>query len=251
VIVKNQKDMNGILRIGQLCGMTLQHMLQHVQPGITTRQLDQIGANFLRKHNALSAPIKAYKFPGWTCISVNEEAAHGIPGGRVIKAGDIVNIDVSAVLEGYWGDTGASMMVPPVQKHHKRLMERTIDALYAGIRAAKAGVRVYEISRAIESVAKQEHYAIIRDLSGHGVGRHIHEDPNVPNFFKRDANETLREGMVITIEPFFNLGRGKIKESGDGWTLYTPDKSITAQFEHTVVINGDKPILATKVKGSH
>lgn len=251
MIVKNQKDMNGILRIGQLCGMTLQHMLQHVQPGITTRQLDQIGANFLRKHNALSAPIKAYKFPGWTCISVNEEAAHGIPGGRVIKAGDIVNIDVSAVLEGYWGDTGASMMVPPVQKHHKRLMERTIDALYAGIRAAKAGVRVYEISRAIESVAKQEHYAIIRDLSGHGVGRHIHEDPNVPNFFKRDANETLREGMVITIEPFFNLGRGKIKESGDGWTLYTPDKSITAQFEHTVVINGDKPILATKVKGSH
>jgi methionyl aminopeptidase len=251
VIVKNQKDMNGILRIGQLCGMTLQHMLQHVEVGMTTRQLDQIGANFLRKHNALSAPIKAYKFPGWTCISVNEEVAHGIPGGRVIKAGDVVNIDVSAVLEGYWADTGASMMVPPAQKNHKRLMERTIDALYAGIRAAKAGERVYEISRAIENVAKQERYAIIRDLSGHGVGRHIHEDPNIPNFFKRDANETLREGMVITIEPFFNLGRGKIKESGDGWTLYTPDKSITAQFEHTVVINGDKPILATKVKGSH
>jgi methionyl aminopeptidase len=251
VIVKNQKDIDGILRIGQICGLTLQHMLKHVEPGITTRQLDQIGAKFLQKYNANSAPIKAYQFPGWTCISVNEEAAHGVPGNRVIKAGDVVNIDVSAVLEGYWADTGATLLVPPTRKNHTRLCERTVDALYAGIHAAKAGAKVYDISRAIENIAKQERYSIIHQLNGHGVGQHIHEEPTIPNFFKRDANEILEDGLVLTIEPFFNLGRGVIKEGRDGWTLYTPDRSTTAQYEHTVIVQGDKPLLATKVDGGH
>jgi methionyl aminopeptidase len=251
VIVKNHKDLNGLLRIGQICGHALQHMLSHVQPGITTRELDHIGAAFLKQHSAQSAPIKTYDYPGWTCISINEEVAHGIPGNRVIKAGDIVNIDVSATLEGFWADTGASMLVPPIRSHHKKLMERTIDALYAGIRKATTGNRVADISRAIESIARQERYSIIRELTGHGVGLALHEEPTVPNFFRRDMNELLVEGWVFTVEPFFNLGRGKIKQAKDGWTLYTVDRSVTAQFEHTIVVQGKEPILVTKVEGGH
>jgi methionyl aminopeptidase len=250
-MIETQQDLEGIKRIGQLCGLTLQHMLKHVEAGITTAELDRIGAEFLRKHNAASAPITAYQFPGWTCISVNEEAAHGIPSARVIKAGDVVNIDVSAVLEGYWADTGASILVAPMNTTHKRLLENTKEALYKGIAQAKVGARVYEISRAIEGVAKRERYSILRELSGHGVGRHIHEEPTVPNYFARQYDDVLKEGMVLTIEPFFNLGRGRIKTAKDGWTLYTTDRSITAQFEHTVVVQGDTPLAVTKVDGGH
>jgi methionyl aminopeptidase len=240
-----------MMRIGQICGLTLQHMLAHVEPGITTKELDRIGAEFLKKQGAVSAPITAYKYPGWTCISINDEAAHGIPGKRVIKAGDIVNIDVSAVLEGYWGDTGASTIVPPENPAYVRLCNFTIEALYAGIKAARANQPVYEIGRAVQTIAKKGGFRIIRDLGGHGVGRHIHEEPSVPNFLNRSAKMPLHEGLVITIEPFLNLGRGRIVTDRDGWTLRTPDKSISAQFEHTVVIAGDNPILVTKVENGH
>ncbi len=251
MIIESQKDLDGIQRIGQICGLTLQHMVRHVREGITTRELDQIGAKFLKEHDALSAPITAYEFPGTTCISINEEAAHGIPSNRVIKGGDVVNIDVSAILEGYWADTGASMLVPPHNPKHKRLLENTAEALYDGIYQAKQGARVFEISRAIEGVAKRERYSILKELNGHGVGRHIHEEPTIPNYFTRRYDDVLKEGMVVTIEPFFNLGRGRIKTAKDGWTLYTTDRTVSAQFEHTVIINGDKPILVTKVDGGH
>lgn len=249
--IETQGDLEGIQRIGQICGLTLQHMLKHVEPNITTAELDRIGAEFLQRHNAKSAPITAYNFPGWTCISVNEETAHGIPSSRIIRAGDVVNIDVSAVCEGYWADTGASMLVPPLNTKHKRLLDHTKEALYAGIQQAKAGARVYEISRAIEGVARRERYNIIKELHGHGVGKHIHEDPTIPNYFARQYDDLLVEGLVITIEPFFNLGRGRIKTAKDNWTLYTADRTISAQFEHTVIVNGDSPLLVTKVEGSH
>jgi methionyl aminopeptidase len=251
MIVRNQKELDALRRIGEICGEALKHMMAHVEPGISTLELDQIGAAFLKQHNAASAPITAYKYPGWTCISLNDEAAHGIPSKRLIKAGDVVNIDVSAVLEGYWADTGASMLVPPINKRYEKLLADTHSALYAGIKAARAKQPVYEIGRAVEALANKGNYRIIRQLSGHGVGRHIHEEPNVPNFFTRKANDMLVDGLVITIEPFFNLGRGLIVTDRDKWTLRTPDRSISAQFEHTVVIMGDEPILITKVEGGH
>lgn len=251
MIVRNQKDLDGLKRIGQICGYTLQTMLKCVEPGISTRELDAVGAAFLMQHGAASAPIVTYKYPGWTCISINEVVAHGIPGDRKIQAGDVVNIDVSATLEGFWADTGASMLVPPVKSVHTRLLERTKDALYAGIRQAITGKHVYDISRAIETVARQERYSVIKELNGHGVGRALHEDPTIPNMFRRDANELLTPGLVFTIEPFFNLGRGRIKEAKDGWTLYTVDRSITAQFEHTVVVLDDEALAVTRVPGGH
>jgi methionyl aminopeptidase len=246
VIVRNQKELDGLLRIGQICGQTLLHMAKHVEPGITTRALDEIGAAFLQKHNARSAPITAYKYPGWTCISINDEVAHGIPGDRVVQEGDIINIDVSAVLENYWGDTGATLLVPPVQPAHQQLADQTVRALQAGIQAAKADMPIYEIGRAVENVAKKGGYNLIRELTGHGVGRNIHESPNVFNYFTRKLRDPLVEGLVITIEPFLTRGKGRIYTAKDNWTLRTIDKVVAAQYEHTVVIAGDSPILVTK-----
>lgn len=247
MVVRNNKDLEGLLRIGQICGQALQHMLAHVQPGLTTRELDQIGADFLKKHNAQSAPITAYKFPGWTCISVNEEIAHGIPGDRKIMAGDIVNVDVSALLEGYWGDTGATMLVPPIKAENQRMCDYALEALWAGIRAARVNQPVYEIGRAIENVAKRGNYSIIRDLGGHGVGRGIHESPTVHNYYTRKDRQPLIEGLVITIEPFLNRGKGRIETAKDKWTIRTIDRTFSAQYEHTVIITGDEPIAVTKV----
>ncbi|MGJ3241127.1 MAG: type I methionyl aminopeptidase [Anaerolineae bacterium] len=251
MIVQGDKDVQGLKRIGEICGETLKHMLAHVEPGITTAELDTVGANFLKKHGAVSAPITAYQYPGWTCISLNDQAAHGIPGARVVKAGDMINIDVSAVLEGYWGDTGASMLVGDGKAQHRKLLKDTREALYAGIAAVHAGQPINAIGRAIEQIAKREKYRILRQLSGHGVGRHIHESPNIPNYYISRMKQPLVDGMVFTIEPFFNLGRGVIIEDQDGWTLRTPDKSISAQFEHTIIVNGDDPILITQVEGGH
>lgn len=251
MIIKGDKDLQGLKRIGEICGETLKYMLARAEPGMTTLELDRIGAAFLKKHGAVSAPIKAYKYPGWTCISLNEQAAHGIPGQRVIQEGDVLNVDVSAVLEDYWGDTGASKIVGEGKKKHHQLLADTHKALYAGINAANVNAPINAIGRAIEKLAKKGRYRILKQLSGHGVGRHIHEAPNIPNVYVKKVNQPLTDGLVFTIEPFFNLGRGFIVEDKDGWTLRTPDKSISAQFEHTIIVNGDDPILITKVDGGH
>jgi len=249
--VKNDKDLRGLMRIGQICGQALQYMLSRAEPGMTTRQLDELGRAFLEKHNARSAPITAYQFPGWTCISLNDEVAHGIPDDRVIQAGDMLNVDVSAVLEGYWGDTGASMPLPPVRGEYDQLCAVTRTALKQGIAAARANQPISDVGKAVEAVARKNGYRIIRELSGHGVGRGIHEEPTVPNFYTRRARKTFREGEVVTIEPFLAIGRGKVKTEADGWTLRTTDGGIAAQFEHTVVITDGQPILVTQVDGGH
>jgi methionyl aminopeptidase len=243
--IDNDKDLQHLLRIGKICGMALQHMLDHVEAGMTTKQLDAIGAAFLKQHGARSAPILAYKFPGYTCISLNDEAAHGIPGERRIKPGDLVNVDVSAELEGFWADCGASMIVPPVKPEYERLCSFARRALDAGIHAAKEGKPINAIGKAVENVARKGGYTIIDGLGGHGVGRHIHEKPSVPNVYVKSLREPLTAGLVFTIEPFLNTGRGQIATAKDGWTLKTIDGSVSAQYEHTLVIHGDTPIIVT------
>jgi methionyl aminopeptidase len=243
--IDNATDLENLLRIGRICALTLQHMLDHVEPGMTTAQLDAIGAQFLKQHNARSAPILAYRFPGHTCISLNDEAAHGIPGDRVIRAGDMINVDVSAELEGYWADTGASMPVPPVQPEYRRLCEFTKRARDRGISAARAGRPIHMIGKAVERVARQGGYTIIQSLTGHGVGRHIHEKPSVFNFYQKRDREPLPEGLVITIEPFLTAGDGRLYTDPNKWTYRSMDGSVAAQFEHTVVITKEQPILVT------
>jgi methionyl aminopeptidase len=245
--VENDNDLQGLMAIGRICGLAMHHMAKHVEPGMTTGELDAIGAKFLEEHGAESAPIKAYNFPGHTCISVNDEAAHGIPGDKVIQAGDLVNIDVSAVKDDYWADTGMSMSVPPFSPKKERLLKCTRQALDIAISNARAGNRVYEIGRAVEKFAHKQGYNVLHELGGHGVGRHIHESPTVPNHYNRRARETLQEGMVVTLEPFLTMGSQRVTKMRDGWTLKTHDGSLVAQYEHTIVITDGKPILVTAV----
>lgn len=243
--IESENELRGLMRIGQICAMTLEHMLAHVEPGMTTAQLDAIGAAFLKRHGARSAPILAYRFPGHTCISLNDEAAHGIPGQRVIQPGDVINIDVSAELEGFWADTGASALVPPGRPEHARLLEATRTARDRAIDAARAGRPLNAIGRVVEKVAREAGYNIIMELTGHGVGRNIHEPPTVPNIYVKGARQKLVSGLVLTIEPFLTPGVGHVYTARDGWTLRTRDGAIPAQYEHTVVIDGDRPIIVT------
>jgi methionyl aminopeptidase len=246
--VENEQDLLGLMRIGRVVGETLKHMQAAVRPGMTTGELDAIGAAFLKQHGAQSAPIITYKYPAHTCISINDEAAHGIPGSRVIQPGDLVNIDVSAELDGYFADTGASMQVPPHTPDKQRLLTATQEALQAAINAVRAGQPINVIGRAVEAVARKYGYSIIRELGGHGVGKKLHEAPHsVPHHFVRRANLKLKDGQVLTLEPFLTTGAIHVNTLPDGWTLRTTDGSLAAQFEHTVIITNDRPILVTAV----
>ncbi|HVU14248.1 MAG TPA: type I methionyl aminopeptidase [Phototrophicaceae bacterium] len=245
--IESEKDITGLLRIGRIVGMAIQAMRDALEPGMTTADLDAVGERFLKQNGARSAPQLAYKFPGVTCISVNDEVAHGIPGQRVIQAGDIVNIDVSAELNGYIADSGFTVAVPPVAPETQRLLGCAQQALNSGLEVAKAGNHLNAIGRAVQNEAARCGYNVIRELSGHGVGRKIHESPSVPNYFTNRAKERLTEGLVITLEPFLTPGSGHIYTADDGWTIKTVDHQRFAQFEHTIIVTKDKPILVTAV----
>lgn len=246
--VRSKKDLEALRRIGRIVALALKEMEQHVRPGITTAELDAIGRAFLEAHGALSAPDHVYDFPGATCISVNNEAAHGIPGPRVIEAGDLVNIDVSASLDGYFADTGATIPVPPVSPEKARLCESTKRALDKAMAAARAGSPLFVIGKAIEEAAERAGYTIIENLAGHGVGRHLHEEPHfIRNTYDPNDKRRLTDGLVITIEPFFTTGARTAKEASDGWTLLTPPGTWVAQYEHTLVVRDGQPLVLTAV----
>lgn len=247
MIVENEKDLLGLMAIGRIVAQTMHHMASCIEIGMTTAELDAIGAEFLERHGARSAPVLTYKFPGITCISINEEVAHGIPGARKIQAGDMVNIDVSAELNGYFADTGGTFLVPPFSAEQQRLCDATKSALASAIDAVRAGQPLSVIGKACETEARKSGYKVIRELNGHGVGRGLHEPPrHVPHYFTNRAKERLVEGTVFTIEPFFNTGNARIVTGEDGWTLKTTDGSMTAQFEHTIIVTKDKPIIITR-----
>src|SRR6187402_1986911 len=230
--IDGQEDVDGLKRAGAAVAEARDTMAAHVAAGVSTRELDTIGREVLRRHGARSAPQLAYDFPGTTCISVNDELAHGIPSPRVLREGDLVNIDVSAELDGYWADSGASYPVGKVAPRLQALLSTTRAALSDAMREVRAGAPIRHIGRAVERRAKRAGFRVVRDLCGHGVGRHIHEPPNVSNTFEPRNRELLHEGLVITIEPFLTTGASRIIEDDDGWTLRTPDGSIGAQFEH-------------------
>ncbi|HYP41617.1 MAG TPA: type I methionyl aminopeptidase [Chloroflexia bacterium] len=246
--IESEEDVVGLKRCGRVVGLTLREMSRHVRPGITTGELDTIGQEFLRRHGARSAPQLAYNFPGATCISVNDEAAHGVPGNRVIQPGDLVNIDVSAELDGYVTDTGATIAVPPVSPTKQKLMDCTKAALNNAIAAARSGSSLSVIGQAVEAQARRCGFTIIQNLAGHGLGRHIHEQPNmVLNYYSGLEKRKLTEGLVLAIEPFLSTGADFVLEAKDGWTLKTPDGSLAAQYEHTVIITKGRPVVVTLV----
>jgi len=220
-------------------------MQAQVKAGMTTAELDDIGGRYLIKNGARSAPYLTYGFPGATCISLNNEAAHGIPGERVIRRGDLVNIDVSAELEGYFADASTTVLIPPVELLKQKLCDCTRTARRKAIASARAGQPLNIIGKTIEATARQCGYQVIRDLPGHGVGRRLHENPTVPGFYLRTANQRLTEGLVITVEPFLSTRASHVVESGNGWTLETADGSLAAQYEHTIVITRNHPLVIT------
>lgn len=243
--IDSDEDLKGLLRVGRIVGLTLKVMAGAIRPGMTTAELDAVGRREMERHGARSGPELVYQFPGATCISINEEAAHGIPGGRVIRRGDLVNIDVTAELDGYFADAALTVPVPPVVPDAQRLCDFTQAALAQGIAAARAGHPISDIGRAAEAAARQGGFRIIRELTGHGVGRHIHEEPTVPAFYHPAATQVLKDGLVITVEPFLTPRATRIVTGDDGWTLKSASGTLSAQFEHTIVVRGDRPLIVT------
>ncbi len=244
--IETQDDVVALQRIGRIVSLVLQRMLDAAEPGMTTRELDRIGERLLDEHGARSAPRLAYNFPGATCISLNEEAAHGIPGDRVIRAGDVLNVDVSAELGGYFADTGGTRVVPPSTPQKTRLCHATRTALAEAMKRARAGQPINGIGAAIERTAKAYGFKVIENLASHGVGRSLHEEPEqIPGYFDPADKRLLREGMVITIEPFLSTKSRIVNETGDGWTLAGVRGNLSAQYEHTMIITKGAPIVVT------
>jgi len=246
MIIQCEKDIEGLRKIGRIVAVVREEMIKAVAPGVTTKEIDQIGESVLREYGAKSAPIHQYSFPGTSCISLNDEAAHGIPSDRVIREGDMVNIDVSAELDGYFADTGATVGVPPVPEIKNKLIDCSQTSLYKALEVIKSGVRTNQIGRAIETQAKSQGFTVIKNLTGHGIGRRLHEEPqNILNFYYPHDRSILKEGLVLAVETFISTGSEFVAQQKDGWTLKTPDKSLVAQFEHTIIVTKDYPVILT------
>ena len=233
--------------IGAIVADTLRHMGSCLEPGITTRELDDLGRERLEREGARSAPELAYDFPGATCISVHPAVAHGIPGPQAIRAGDLVNIDVSAEKDGVFADTGASFIVPPAAPKATALCRGTRQALNKAVQAVRSGRPMNIIGRTVEAVARQRGLTIVRNLQSHGVGGALHEEPHhIPTYYDPADNRRIHEGMVFTIEPFLSTGAEWAEESDDGWTLSTAAHHLTAQYEHTLVATPSGAIVVTR-----
>lgn len=246
MIADSENDIKHLKAIGHICAMTLQKMMEHAKPGITTGELDNIGKEFLEKEGAQSAPMVMYKFPGATCISISPVIAHGIPGDHILREGQLINIDVSAELNGYMADTGASMVIAKHVPEFEKILEATKSALAKAVNVARAGQPLNLIGKTIQEEAKRNGYGVIYDLTGHGIGHQLHEEPTqVFNYYKSKERRILDEGLVLAIEPFLTTGKGHVIEEADGWSLRTTDRTIAAQFEHTIIVTKGEPIILT------
>lgn len=244
--VESQHDIDGILNTGRIVAHVRDAMLSAIEPGVTTAELDKLGCELLDRFGARSAPRVTYNFPGATCISINEEAAHGIPGTRVIKAGDVVNVDVSAELDGYFADTGGTIVVPPVTSVKARLCHATRLALKNALAEARADAPINRIGKAIQLTAKSHGFKVIRNLAGHGIGRSLHEAPeSIVGYFDPFDKRQLKLGQVIAIEPFLSTRSTQVTEADDGWTLVGHPANLSAQYEHTIIVTRGAPIVAT------
>ena len=243
--IRSQKEFEKLRVIGRIVRQALDKTAAAVQPGITTGELDEIGARVLALNGAESAPPKVYGFPGALCISINEEAIHGIPGARVVRPGDLVKLDLVAEKDGFYADAAVTIRAGEVSVTADALARCVKRAFYLALQSARAGNRVHEIGRVVERETRSSGFQVMRDLCGHGVGRTIHEPPSVPNYHEPRLRARLSEGLVITIEPIISAGNGEGVLGRDKWTIRTADRSLSAHYEHTVVITRHEPILLT------
>ncbi|OIK09143.1 type I methionyl aminopeptidase [Bacillus sp. MUM 13] len=246
MIAKTEEDFKGLKDIGKICGEIRDELVSRTKPGITTKELDEIAGDMFEKAGAQSAPKGEYDFPGYTCISINEEVAHGIPGERAIQEGDLVNIDVSGSKNGYFADTGISFVVGKGEMILQKLCDAAKEAFDAGLQKAKPGAKKSALGKAAHKVAKQHGLTVIKNLTGHGIGRSIHEAPDhVFNYFTPWDDEILKEGMVIAFEPFISTREEEVFQSEDDDWTYLTDDSFVAQYEHTIILTKEGPIITT------
>jgi methionyl aminopeptidase len=243
--INGPEELAGMRAAGAVVCLMLSAMKSAVRPGITTAELDEVGAEVMRQHGARSAPTLVYGFPGVNCISVNEEAVHGIPGKRALREGDLVKLDVTVEKNGFMADAAVTVPVDGVSEKRRQLAECAERAFAKAMLVARAGFRVSEIGRAVEREVRRSGFSVLRDLGGHGIGHTIHEEPRVPNFADPEANQILTEGLVITVEPIIAVGSGRSFVAPDKWTIITSDHSASAHYEHTLVITKGEPMLLT------
>jgi methionyl aminopeptidase len=243
--IRSNREYEKLRAVGAIVALALRTAAAAVRPGVSTAELDETGARVLDEHGARSAPPLVYGFPGALCISVNDEAIHGIPGDRAVRPGDLVKLDLVAEKDGFYADAAVTVSVPPHSEDGRALAQCAERAFGQGLKAAGVGNRVREIGRAVEREVRSSGFSVLRNLCGHGVGRTIHEEPQVPNFADPSAGGRLTEGLVITIEPIIAAGSGANRQASDGWTIVTADGSLAAHYEHTVVITKNGPVLLT------
>jgi methionyl aminopeptidase len=246
--ITKEYEFTGMKQISEVVGTTLREMSVYAQPGMTTKELDDFGGQILNKLGARSAPKLTYGFPGWTCISVNNEIAHGIPSEKkVLKEGDLVNIDVSAELNGFWSDNGGSFVLGKDIHHHQPLVDASKQILKKAINNIKGAVRISEIGQLIEVEARKLGYKVIRNLTGHGIGRSLHEEPEeIANYYDRYNQTRFKKNSVVAIETFISTASTIADTLKDGWTLVGNKGGFVAQHEHTIVVTGGAPIILTE-----
>ena len=254
MIVRNEKQMKSIREAAQVAATVLDRMCELVAPGMNTYDLDQSGRRFIDELGGESACYRYHVgsriYPAYTCLSINDEVVHGIGSiDRVLKEGDVISVDVCTRYNGYIGDNCRTVPVGSVEPDVQRLLDVTEDSMYAGIKAARRGNRVGKISNAVQRMVEDAGFSVIRDFVGHGVGKSLHEEPQIPNFGRPGNGPKLREGVVLCIEPMVNMGRRAVKMSDDGWTALSADGSVSAHFEHTIIVTGEGPEILSVPSG--
>ena len=234
--IDSEATLEGLKRCGRVVAETLAAMRVAIRVGLTTRELDDVARSVMRKHGARSAPQLTYNFPGWTCISVNDEVVHGVPGARKLQPADVVKIDVTAELGGFVADAAETVLVPPVSPAAAALAACARSAFARGLAAISPGTRLRDVGRVIQREVEGRGFAVVRELSGHGVGRTIHEPPDVLNYFHPLHTGNFEDGMVVALEPIIAASDTRVQEDADGWTIRTRNRALAAHHEHTIVV---------------
>jgi methionyl aminopeptidase len=241
--IKTTEEIELIRQSAQLVSKTLGVIASIIGPGISTAELDKIAEEFIRDNGGVPSFKGYYGFPATLCTSVNAQVVHGIPGKYILKEGDVISVDCGVVKNGFHGDHAYSFQIGEVKPEIKKLLEITKESLYIGIKEAKVGNRIGDIGFAIQNHVQKYGYGVVRELTGHGLGRSLHEDPSVPNYGKRGRGAKIQNGMVLAIEPMINLGVKEVNQLDDGWTIITADSKASAHFEHDIAIVNDEPVI--------
>ncbi len=251
ILIKSKKEIDYIRESCQIVAETLQLVKRYTKPGVTTLELDKIAEDWIKSNDGVPA-FKGFKqpgvkdFPGTICASIDEVVVHGIPSNRVLKEGEIFSVDVGVLKNNFYGDAALTIAVGEISEEKKKLMKVTEESLYKGIEAAKTGNRIGDISAEVQEYVESFGFSVVRDLCGHGVGKNLHEEPQIPNFGLRNSGPLIKDGMTLAIEPMINIGTYRVKVENDGWTVVTDDSKPSAHYEHTIAIIDGKPEILTK-----